>query len=132
MATLELKEPTLIRQIEQLAAVTKRPASNVLEAAVQSYFDWLEQEAIHAETGVFLAQLDELRSQYPGEHVAMIEGRVVDHDQDLAHLEERVRRRYGFLPVLIAPVTSNTRLELQWRVGNTLLLIDAPMLPRSS
>ena len=117
MTTLELKEPTLIRQIEQLAAVTKRPASNVLEAAVQSYFDWLEQEAIHAETGVFLAQLDELRGQYPGEHVAMIEGRVVDHDQDLAHLEERIRRRYGFLPVLIAPVTGNTRLELQWRGG---------------
>ena len=118
MTTLELKEPTLIRQIEQLAAVTKRPASNVLEAAVQSYFDWLEQEAIHAETGIFLAKLDELRGQYSGEHVAMVEGRVVDHDQDLAHLEERIRRRYGFLPVLIAPVTDDTRLELQWRGGS--------------
>jgi hypothetical protein len=56
-----------------------------------------------------------LLEQYPGEFIALHSGRVVDHDQDVTALEKRVRQRFGWLPVLIAPVNPEPRHELFWR-----------------
>ncbi len=114
---LELKEPTLIKRIEQLASDTHQPSEQLLEAAVQKYLDELEREAIHRATETFWEMHEELVKQYPREHVAMREGRVVDHDQNASLLEKRVREKFGVLPVLIAPVTSKPVRELRWRGG---------------
>jgi len=115
--TLELKEPGLVKHIEQLASATQQPAEQVLEEAVQVYLDELERAAIHAETQHFRAKQAELSQRYPDEYIAMREGQVVDHDTDVSRLEKRVRERFGVLPVLIAPVTSPR--ELRW-VGGRL------------
>jgi len=51
---LELKEPTLVSQLEQLADETTQPAEQVLEAAVSNYLDELERRAIsRRHRGVF-------------------------------------------------------------------------------
>jgi len=37
---------------------------------------------------------DELLKVYLGQHVALYQGKLVDHDEDAARLEKRVRERY--------------------------------------
>lgn len=114
---IELKEPTLIKQVEQLASATTQPVEQVLEIAVQTYLDELERQAIHTETQAFWAAHAELLKTYPGQHVALHQGRVVDHDADVSRLEQRVRERFGLLPVLIAPVTPAPPGDLRWLGG---------------
>ena len=121
--SLELKEPRLVKHIEQLASATRQPAEQVLEEAVQAYLDEMERAAIRVETQHFRAKQAELAQRYPDEHVAMREGEVVDHDVDVSRLEKRVRERFGVLPVLIAPVTSPR--ELRW-VGGRLDEVHRP------
>lgn len=114
---IELKEPELIEQVQCVAAQQTQPAEQILEKATRMYLDQLEQQAIHAETETFWAKYDDLLAQYAGQHVAMYQGEVVDHDADAAVLEKRVRLRFGRLPVLIAPVGPGLRRELQWLGG---------------
>lgn len=114
MTAVELRENALVWQIEQLAKQTAQPVEKVLATAVETYLDQLEREGIHAETQAFLAMQDQLLAQYPGQHVAIYGGEVVDHDIEAAQLEKRVRQRFGVLPVLIAPVKPASTRDLYW------------------
>lgn len=114
---VRLKEPTLVRRIEHLARETSQPIEKMLETAVQTYLDELEREAIHAETEAFWKMHDELLKKYRGQHVALYQGEVVDHDEDASRLEKRIRERFGWLPVLIAPVRPGSRRDLRWIGG---------------
>ena len=100
--TLELKEPTLIKRIEQLASATHQPSEQLLETAVQKYLDELEREAIHRATEIFWGMYDDLVRQYPQEHVTMREGRVVDHDQN-ASLQRQISGTPGSFSFLSYP-----------------------------
>jgi hypothetical protein len=73
--------------------------------------DWLEEQLweakrkkIEAEAQRFRAQHAALLAQYNGQHVAMRDGIVLDHDADLVTLHSRIRAQYGEEPVLIAQV----------------------------
>jgi len=120
MTAVELRENALVWQIEQLAKLTAQPVEKVLARAVETYLDQLEREGIHAETQAFLAMQDQLLAQYPGQHVAIYNGEVVDHDADVALLEHRVRQRFGVLPVLIALVKPAGTYDLHWRGGRSV------------
>jgi hypothetical protein len=115
--TIELREPRLVEQIKRLAADQAQPAEKVLEIAVQAHLDKLERDAIHAETEAFWDMHDDLVKKYQGEHVALYQGEVVDHDEDASRLERRVREQFGELPVLIAPVKPGPRRHLRWIGG---------------
>ncbi len=115
--SIELREPTLVWQVERLADRITQPVEHVLELAVRRYFDVMEQETIHDETEAFWAMHAQLRGQYAGQYVAVYRGSVVDHDGDVSRLERRMRERFGLLPVLIAPVEPAPSRELQWRGG---------------
>ncbi len=117
MSVVELREGALVWQIEQLAAQTAQPVEKVLATAVETYLDQLERDGIRAETRAYWAMRDQLLVQYPGQHVAIHEGKVVDHDADVALLEQRARQRFGLLPVLIAPVKPGSPSEFRWRGG---------------
>ncbi len=117
MAGIALAEPTLVKQIEQWGQETNRSAEKIVENAVQVYLDNLEREAIRAETQTFWTIHDELVETYLGHHVALYKGKVVDHDEDVVRLQERVRTKFGFLPVLIAPVSQGPRHDLRWLGG---------------
>jgi predicted transcriptional regulator len=117
MMSIELKEPDLIKRVEALASEGTQPAEQILEEAVRTYLDEIERQAIQAETQAFWAMHEELLQSYPGEHVALYQGQVVDHDASAASLEKRVRERFGILPVLIAPVRPGPRRDLRWLGG---------------
>ena len=115
--SIMLKEPFLVQKIERVAVESHRPPEQVLEEAVRAYLARSEQEIIHAETEAFWSQHDQLVAAYAGQYVALYQGQVVDHDQDVAALESRARERFGSLPVLIAPVQAGPRRDLYWRGG---------------
>jgi hypothetical protein len=117
MTVVELREGALVWQIEQLAEQTAQPVEAVLAMAVETHLDQLERDGIRAETQAFWAMQNELLTQYPGQHVAIHNGNVVDRDMDATRLELRVRQRFGPLPVLIAPVKPYGMSELHWRGG---------------
>ncbi len=115
----ELREPVLVQQITQVAKAQERLPEDVVETAVHTYLEALEEQAIHRETEAFWKKHDELLALYPNQYVALRNGVVVDHDSDVSWLERRVRDRYGLAPVLIAPVTPVGRRDLLWRGGRT-------------
>lgn len=55
------------------------------------------------EERAFLAQQDELRKTYPGQFVAIHEGRVVDADPDEFVLDDRIEDKYPEEAILIRP-----------------------------
>lgn len=112
-----LKEPSLATRLEQLAQEDARTADQVLETVMQDYLDRLEKELIHIETEHFWNMHDDLAARYPGEHVAIVKGVVIDHDVDVTKLAIRIRRQYDTQPVLIAPVRAGLRRDLVWRGG---------------
>ena len=112
---IELREQSLVDRLHQLARQQGGGAEQVLEAAVRDYLDRFEKEAIHRETEHFWAIHHDLLEQYSGEFIALHSGQVVDHDREITALEKRVRQKYGWLPVLIAPVHPEERRELFWR-----------------
>lgn len=114
---VELKEPVLVQQVAQLARTQERLPEDVVEAAVRSYLEALDEQAIHRETEAFWQLHDELLLLYPNQYVALRNSVVVDHDKDVSRLERRVRDRYGLTSVLIAPVTPVGRRDLLWRGG---------------
>ncbi|CAN5695600.1 hypothetical protein BH10CHL1_BH10CHL1_24440 [soil metagenome] len=109
---IALQQPELIVRVQNIARAINQDENEVLETAVQLYLDHVEREKIHAETQAFWAMTTDLQSKYLGEFVAVHEGQVIDHDLDVAQLEQRITQRLGDIAVLIAPVTQATQRDL--------------------
>ena len=122
MANVVLRESALVYQLEQLAERTAQPVEEILETAVASYLDELQRIGIHTETQAFWDMHQGLVQSYLGQYVAIYQGELVDHDPDVSLLEQRVRKGFGLLPVLIAPVKSQIRYEVRWRGGRVVTL----------
>lgn len=99
-----LRVPELVQRVERLARATNKHEDQVVEIAVQEYLDQIEREKIHAETEAFWRMYADLQNQYLGEYVAVHEQQLVDHDQDVLRLEQRVVERFGDIAILVAPV----------------------------
>lgn len=110
---IALQTPELVQRIEPLAQATKQQEHQVLETAVQAYLDQIEREKIHIETEAFWQMHADLQQQYLGQYVAVHEQQVVDHDQDVLRLEQRVVERFGDIAILIAPITTSAQRDLQ-------------------
>lgn len=119
MTALVLTKPTLTERVTQWARATDRPTDDVLEEAVQAYFDAIEEAAIIRETEVFWSAYDSILARYRDGFVAMRQGEVVDHDPDVSRLEQRVRADFGLLPVLIAPLLPPPPREIRRLGGGT-------------
>lgn len=117
MKRVVLRESALVYQLEQLAEEMAQPVEKVLETAVASYLDELQRTGIHAETQAFWDMHAELVKDYLDQYVAIYQGEVVDHDPDVAQLDQRVRKQFGLRPVLIAPVKPPIKYEIHWRGG---------------
>ena len=81
----------------------------------------LETQALHQETRIFWERLAELKKSYPHQFIAMHQGEVIDHDQDVKALAHRVQKAWGKQPVLIASVDSPPPAEIQWIGGKELV-----------
>lgn len=69
-------------------------------------------EKIQREKAFFAVQQPALQQRYPGEFVAIHEGRVIDHDPNLAVLHRRVVKVVGAMPVLLKRVDDPVNREL--------------------
>jgi metal-responsive CopG/Arc/MetJ family transcriptional regulator len=99
----ELSE-LLERAVDYYVAQTAQPANEAEDDQAQK-LSWEEQKRrIEEEQQAFEAQHERLSREYVGEHIAMYQGQVVDHDEDGVALHRRIRERFGNQPVLITPV----------------------------
>ncbi len=117
--TVSVRTPELVRQVEDWAGALGQSPQDVVEDALQSYLDAMEAEAIHRETEAFWRMQDELLAAYAGLHIAIYHKQVIDSDADPTALTRRVEQKFGYLPVLIAPVIKGQRKEIMWRGGRS-------------
>lgn len=134
---IQVALPELV--VEKLQAVAERDGSelaDVLVEAVEQYIAltypvtvqtgsgedpawkaaWEEQKRrIDVEQRIYESQHPTLFKQYAGQHIAMYQGQVVDHDEDGAELHRRIRLRFGNTPVLVTPVLSTPRQTIRLR-----------------
>lgn len=96
---------------------------DVLDMLARSYIRRARRERIRAECEHFAAAQAELCVKYPGEHVAMVDGEVVDHGADPLTLARRVRERLGHGPVLIRPVEGPATPEFAIRSPRLVKLV---------
>ncbi len=108
-------EPDLAEQITQLADNTQRSADEVVAEALHGYFAQRRWEKIQSERAAFEQQRDGLLNTYPGQYVAIHEGRVMDHDPNLRALHLRVFEHLGHTPVLLKQVTGKPEREWLFR-----------------
>lgn len=62
------------------------------------------QAAMDREEMAYQEMHEELYAKYPGKHVAVYQGRLVDRDRDAGALYQRVRQKYPGEFVLVTPV----------------------------
>ncbi len=102
---------TLQKDVEKsLTAEAKRRDMTVDRLVNDWLKEYLWQEMhrkIDEEAVRFQAQHAELYKQYAGKCIAMREGVVLDVDEDLIVLHDRIRATYGDEPILMTPVNEN-------------------------
>jgi hypothetical protein len=114
MTTITLA-PDLIQQIENLGGKDDADTQTFVEQAIRAYLIQLQREKIRTETEAFNAQYEKLRAKYPGQYVAIHQGKLIDHDLDLRTLHLRVYKQLGRTPVLLKRVTDEPERELIFR-----------------
>ena len=113
----------LAESLQQVAAERGKPLEAVMNDLARKYLREARREVIKAEFEHYLAMHTELKAKYLGQHVAIHEGRLIDHDSDPMALAHRVRQRYGYIPILITQVSEQPRHEY---------VIRSPRLVRST
>ncbi len=114
---ITLKEQRLTKSLMLWADKTRRSPDEMLENAVAAYLADMEAESLRQETDVFWNRLPELRKQFPHQFVAIHQGEVIGHSEELDGLMRRVQKAFGDLPVLIASVDSPPPREIHWSGG---------------
>jgi hypothetical protein len=93
----------LYRRVYELARIQKRPIDDmlieVLDRALppgdeQELFDYDEDNAVEKEMQAFITLHPMLKEKYLGQHVAIYDGKLIDHDQDFKSLYERIEAIY--------------------------------------
>jgi hypothetical protein len=69
-----------------------------------------ELVAFDQERAVFERMLPELRHAYPGQVVAIYQGKIVEVGSDLAEVRERVYDRFGYVPCYVQVVEEPSRI----------------------
>ena len=109
----------IYQQAENIARSEQRPITEIFNEALAQLFP-----AIHVNVGrpqmeqeqrAFRRSHAELLAQYPGEYVAVYQGKVIDHDADQVALVGRVDERYPQEVVLIKLVTAEPDRVLNMR-----------------
>ena len=105
-------QPGLQQELVYAAEMVDADIPTLLDRAVREYLDRLAEQKIIAESEAFRAMHAELLQQYWGKYVAVHDGEVVDHDEDVCALNRRIRARYGRRAVLLQRVTEQPEVEL--------------------
>ena len=110
MTPLMLQEKVLVEDLAQVAAVQQTTPEELLNKAVSQFLYKVALEKMKAETAAFEQMHEQLIADYLGQHVAIHDRTLVDHDVDLPALRKRIRQCFGRLPVLLRQVTPEREL----------------------
>ena len=135
-----MSNPTLEIQVPPDRTVTFRVPDEVQARQVKITIEPVEleeagvtltprQKALHREMDHFVKMHPHLVSRYPGQYVAILDGRVVDADQDRVRIWSRVEAQYANQPVFITRVRSESLPPLHFvstRLNELVLLLDGP------
>lgn len=102
MAVLQISED-LVQTIREEATIRGLTIESFLHAAVARERTLSDRRKIEREQRWWLSLPLRERAKYEGEHVAVHNHQLVDHDLDKIALYRRVRARYGNIAVLIMP-----------------------------
>lgn len=94
-------ESELYRRVEEASLEHEAGIGEILTEAVRRYLWELDRRKISEESEIYRQRHAELKAQYLGQHIAMHNGQVVDHDSDFQALHRRIRQRFGHTPVMI-------------------------------
>lgn len=102
-STIQLSlKPDLIESLTEIADEQGVTVERVVDDLVRHFLHQARWQKIEQENTHFVALHPQLKRDYYHQHVAILEGKLVDHDGDLDVLAGRVREKFGRLPVLIA------------------------------
>jgi hypothetical protein len=79
----------LAESLQQVAAERGKPLELVMNDLVRQYLREARREVIRQEVQHYQALHADLKAKYLGQHVAIHEGRLVDHDTDPMSLTHR-------------------------------------------
>jgi hypothetical protein len=80
------------------------------------------QTAMGWEEAAYQVMHEELYKKYPGQHVAIYQGKLVDRDEDSVALYKRVRENYPGKFVLITPIRQEA--EETYRILSPRLVVE--------
>ncbi len=123
MLTQVPMDAKLAESLQKVAAEQGQTLEEVMNDFARKYLREARREVIKVEFEHYQAMHAELKAKYLGQHVAIHEGRLIDHDSDPIALAHRVRQHYGYLPILITQVREQPRQEY---------VIRSPRLVRST
>ncbi|MBE2202472.1 MAG: hypothetical protein IAE79_27925 [Anaerolinea sp.] len=109
----------IYQQAKQIAQREERPLAEVFNEALVQIFPAThvspDRAQMEQEQAVFRRLHSQLLAQYPGEYVAVYQGRVVDRDADRLALAARIDEKYPQTVVLIKQVTAEPDKVLYMR-----------------
>lgn len=116
--TLELPD-TVYEHIKEVASADNRPLAEILADAIVQAKPTLyvhpDRAAMQNEKAAFLAMHARLADEYEGQYVAIYQGQLIDHDQDVLALAERIEHDYSGDVVLITKVVDQADRVLHFR-----------------
>ncbi len=114
MTSIEIRDE-LMGSLEKFAQEQGTDVDSLVNEWVRRQLALAREQKIREESVRFRSQQGALRAAYPVEYVAMLNGEVLDHADDLHALYLRIQERFGDEPVLIAPVTEAAAPTYQMR-----------------
>ena len=106
-------------QVEQMAKASHRPIADVLVDTIGQVTPALYVDAnrptMLREKAAFMAMHLELLEKYEGQYVAISQGQVVDHDQDVLALVRRIDLDYPEKAILVKQVVDQPDQDLHFR-----------------
>ena len=93
----------LAQEIEQEAKQRGVSIEKFLQTVVRRDRTMAAREKIEREQTWWLQQPLEVRAKYQGQYIAVHKEELVDHDKNEKSLFQRIRLKYGNIPILIMP-----------------------------
>ena len=118
METIVLRDD--LRQTLEIKAKEKNKSINdIVNEAIEHYLEQQQQAKLENEIAAYEKLYPELHQTYFTEWVAINNQKLVDHDKDRAALCQRIRAKYGSMPVLIRQVTHQVHNDIWLRTPST-------------
>lgn len=94
----------LVESVRKVANEQGQSVETVLDDLMRQYLRQVRKNKIDREHEFFERMHTELKKDYLGQHVAIHQGQIIDHDRDLDNLIKRVQGKFGRMPILFALV----------------------------